>query len=592
MFSLTGKNKKQIVGVAITPNLGLEVCLYDVKNGEVAKYGQKFVEYNIASKEIQDMNTFRSMLSDTFNELDIDKNAAEAFFVLPNVYFGFRSIEDPFVESDEIENMIYAAASESYIFKKEEPQSAWFDLNSQTGTQTKYIAYSSFQKSVVEAIEDACMDVGISIIGIESYVTAIPRGVYLTGFVNDEIDNSRNWVTLVVNPNNYAIIQMSGARILDYLEVPFAIMSFDCEEVYGALSSALQQYLPNYPAKKLVIVSQTDNVSATLLKNELVFDGDVVAIESNKHGKIPCVTVDGNIDKQVASSMTMGVLGASNPGLYDFVTLNVLGNASYDGVSTYGTFISKGVEVPLTSTMVVKTSLTASIILGILVAVFCGSLFLVSTIFNNKAKSEQAKIDSLNSEIKALEEKLNSGVGPLVKSINEANKTAINFYDSLSVDIPSELWLTYYFNKNGSDVAIEGYSLNINDVYEYFKSLKTLLPKSTIKLNKLDVFDENTRNKLLEKRKKDGNNNKDVDIDIDSLVLELDGEQQAFAFEISNTTYVKRFNIEGNPKSDKVLEKQTKELQEALGGSNKKNVSKAAKIPDIPDVGTGMEAIE
>lgn len=56
--------KKQIVGLAVTPNLGLEALVFDKNDNSVVKYGQKFLEYNIASREIQDYNTLRSAIGD------------------------------------------------------------------------------------------------------------------------------------------------------------------------------------------------------------------------------------------------------------------------------------------------------------------------------------------------------------------------------------------------------------------------------------------------------------------------------------------------------------------------------------------------
>ena len=573
MFSIGGIEKKQLVGLAVTPNLGLEACVYDKKTDEVVKYGQKFVEYNLASKEIQDPNAFRSAVSDLMDELGISKDSSNIFLVLPNVHFGFRSIDDPSVDADAIESMILSETSESYVFKKEEPISAWADVNSKNASGSRYIAHSSFQRSVIEEIQDACMDIGISVIGIESAISAIPRGIYETKICQNEIENNQNWDILLINPNSYAIFQMSGSRMLDYVEVPFAIMSFEGEEVYSALSSAVAQYLPNYPAKKLVIVSQTDNVSANILKNEIVFDEDIAAIESNKFGTSPCAKVSEEVIKQMASSMSMCVLGASIPKINGFITLNVLGNVSYDGTTTYGTIEVGGNEIEISSENVVKYSLLLSgIMLGLIVFI-CGIMFGISSYFGVQANNKQAEITKLQSEISALENKIKAGIITLIKQISEKNKTGINFYDSLSSDIPSHVWLNYYYNKDGDSVAIEGYSLEINDIYEYYKSLKILAPKSNILLNELEVFsDENN------------------EADIDSMAMnDVEQKQQVFKFVISNVEYVKTFNESGNKKSPEEM----KATQKGKPAAKKPaKASKAAKIPLVPDIEINLKEIK
>ncbi len=573
MFGIPGANKKQIAGLAVTPNLGLEVLVYDKAGENVVKYGQKFIEYNIASREIQDMNVFRSAVTDLFNELEINKDVTNVYLVLPNVHFGFRSIEDETLEDEAIENMILSSASESYIFKQSEPQSAWVDLNEKTGTQTKYIAHSSIQRKITEEIQDACMDTGVNIVGIESSTTAIPRGIALTGMCDDVISGNKKWDILLINPNNYAIFQMSGSRILDYQEIPFAIMSFDGEEVYTALSAAVGQYLPNYPAKKLVIVSQTDNVSADILRGAVVFDEEILAIDSNKYGKNPCAKTAPDVIKQTAASMSPSALGASSPKFGDFPTLNVLGDQNYDGITVYGSLDLGDKEIELTSDLIAKFSLIFSGIFLILSLIICGLFLGVSSYFGVQARDYQVKNDALNTEIEELNKKIAGGVIKLIKQISENNKTAINYYDSLSLDIPSKVWLTYYINRNGSEVGIEGFSLEIESIYEYFKSLKLLAPKSAVKLNKLEVFKEETENDTG---------------DADDVVLSGQNKgPQVFSFEISNTTYEKSFDEKGNK----------------LTGDNKTDTARAAKIkipkhetvnniPSVPDVEINLKEIK
>lgn len=576
MFGIPGAEKKRIVGLAVTPNLGLEALVYDKNNETVIKYAQKFLEYNIASREIQDYNSLRSVIDDIFNELQVSKDSANVYITLPNVHFGFRSIEDLSVDDDTIDSMVLSEISKFYLFKQAEPQFVWKDLNAKTGAAAKYIAHSSLQRKVVEEIQDACMDVGINIIGIESSATTIPRGIAMTGLCNDVISNNRNWDILLINPNNYTIFQMSGSRILDYIEVPFAIMSFEGEDVYTALASAVGQYLPNYPAKKLVIVSQTDNVSAKILSGAVVFDEDIVSIDSNKFSEEPCAKIDSDIIAQTASNMSLSALGASCPGFGQFASLNILGDVGYSGLTSYGSLEIGDKEIEINSETIMKFSIFVSAILLVSAVLFCGLFIGISTYFGIRANGLQTKIDGLNTEIEQLNAKLKTGIIPLIKQISENNKTSVKYYDSLSLDIPQNLWLTYYINTDGKDVAIEGFSLEINDIYEYFRNLKILAPQSNIKLNKLEVFREE-RNNTAE--------------NADDVVLTQTGsEPQTFAFEISNTTYTKSFDEKGN--------------RAAADGKNQNGnksagTAKAAKInkdtdgiPNIQDVEINLKEIK
>lgn len=583
MFNIPGIEKKQIVGLAVTPNIGLEALVFDKDSNNVVKYGQKFIEYNIASREIQDYNSLRSAIGDLFNELEIQKEKANVYLVLPNVHFGFRSIEDPSIDSDAIESMILSDASESYLFKQSEPQSAFVDLNARTGANSKYIAHSSIQRKVVEEIQDACMDIGVNIVGIEGSTSAIPRGIALTGLVDDVVQENQNWDILLVNPNNYAIFQMSGSRILDYIEVPFAIMSFEGEEVYTALSSAVQQYLPNYPAKRLVIVSQTDNVSAELLKTAVIFDEEIVAVDSNKFSEKPCAKIAPSVIEQTALSMSPSALGASTPKKGGFATLNVMGDMSYDGVVTYGVLEIGDKEIELNSDSIMKFSILISGALLVLTLIVCGLFFGIASFFGAKAGELQTRIDTLNTEITELEKSVAAGITTLIKQISENNKIAINYYDSLSTDIPSHVWLTYYINKDGKEVGIEGFSLDINDIYEYFKSLKMLAPNSDIKLNKLEVFQEETQNETS---------------DADDVVLHSeDNSPKPFAFEISNTKYEKSFDERGNKiTGDNKNGSNTNDAKNApaarIVAPAAKIQPKADSIPPVPDVEINLKEVK
>ena len=583
MFNIPGVEKKQIVGLAVTPNIGLEALVFDKDSGCVVKYGQKFIEYNIASREIQDYNSLRSAIGDLFNELQIQKEKVNVYLTLPNVHFGFRSVEDPSIDSDAIDSMILSDASESYLFKQSEPQSAWVDLNAKTGAASKYIAHSSIQRKVVEEIQDACMDIGVDIVGIEGSTTAITRGIFLTGLVDDVVRENQNWDILLINPNNYAIFQMSGSRILDYVEVPFAIMSFEGEEVYTALSAAVQQYLPNYPAKKLVILSQTDNVSAALLKTAIVFDEDIASIDSNKYGEKPCVKIAPSVIEHTALSISPSAIGAANPKVSGFATLNVMGDTSYDGIITYGVLEIGDKEIEVNSETIMRFSILISSALLVLTLVVCGLLFGVSSFFGAKANEMQAKITTLNDEITQLEAKVAAGIITLIKQISENNKIAINYYDSLSTDIPPHVWLTYYINKDGKEVGIEGFSLQIEDIYEYFKSLKLLVPNSNIKLNKLEVFSEEIEN---------------VSNDADEVVLKDESNlQNPFSFEISNTQYEKSFDergnkITGNDKKTGNNSQTNRAPAARLSAPAAKIQPQNNSIPKVPDVEINLKEVE
>lgn len=573
MFNLPGTKKKTIVGLAITPNLGIEATVYDKDTREVVKYARKYLEYNIASRSVQDIDTFRNTVADLFNDIGLAIETTNIFLVIPNVHFGFRSFEDENLTKEEIETVIASESTESYIFKQEEPVCAFVDMNANTGANSKYIAYSAIQRKFCDDVQDAIMDLGGNLVGIESVPTAIPRAVAITGVCNDVISDNRNWSILVVNPNNYAIFQMTGSRILDYAEVPFAIMSFDGDEVYPAIASSALQYLSSFPANKLVIVSQTDNVSARALKTALVYDKPIEVFNSNAYSKEPCVQVGEDVLKQAAVSLSLCALAAAAPKFGEFSALNVMNIAGYDGISVYGTAIIGGKEVEITSILIGRLCAGLTVIMILIALVIFVPLFGLTLSQSSRAADLQGQIDGLNGEVTALEGKIKASVGALVKQISNSNKQSINYYDSLSNDMPPQVWLTYYVNKDGKEVGIEGLSIDINQIYQYFRSLKALSPKSDIKLNKLEVFNE-TQSVTNE----DGS--------IDQIVLNAnDNKQQVFSFEISNATYEKTLDETGN----KVVKDTQKQGGEEESEPSPKPSDSSSKVPNVPDVDANLK---
>ena len=62
---------------------------------------------------------------------------------------------------------------------------------------------------------------------------------------------------------------------------------------------------------------------------------------------------------------------------------------------------------------------------------------------------------------------------------------------SISTDIPKNIWLTRYYNKDGTSIAVKGIAQSIVDIYEYYKNLRVVSPQSNIRLNELKVVTQN-----------------------------------------------------------------------------------------------------
>lgn len=481
---------KQIVAVALTPQLGLEVALLDKKSPTIVKYGRTDIEYNIATREIDDYDKLESSIVNLFKKLDINLKS-NIYLVLPNVHLAFENVQ--LMLTDEgVQTVLLSKAEELYFFKKSEPKSVWADLVVNNQTDKRLLVYTSIQSTVIQQVQEIFQRLGSTLVGLESSYPAIIRGLSFAGFTEkEEIENS-DWNLLLVNTNSYALFNMQGTKLVDFTEVPLAIKSFSKEEVYQAISTSVSQILPNFPAKKLIILSQSEDVCASFLRSEIIFDYDIVVHDCNKFSEVTNMpfSIGSNVSEDEAKEMSFSLIGALSVGhmsdqhlQLNFIKGEVIGN------DVYFTFQYNGETIHVTQELLRKGLGILILALIILFALIYGLGVAINKSINNQTTKLKESSTTLQQEISAMSSK--DGVvdiETLVEKIIEQNKKAINFYDAISTDIPGNVWLQYYYNKNGENLSIEGVSTNIGDIYNYYKSLKIISPNSSIKLNKLQIL--------------------------------------------------------------------------------------------------------
>ena len=528
------KSERHIVGVSLTPGLGLEAVVLDKTKKIVEKYGKKNVLYNFSTREIQNMNQFKSELAALLTELEIPAKA-EINIVLPNILFEFFDISAE-VPNESIGEVILNKAEEFYLFKREEPVSGFCEVvNFSGGTDRRY-AYTSFQKNVTDQIKDIVSDLGYNIVGIETSYSALLRGLYLTGLIDRVCIEQEAWTLMLVNSNSYTLIQMEGKNIVSFNDVPLAIKSFSAEEAYQSIIQGSSQILANNITTKLYIVSQTDDISAEYLKKNIKFDREVVVIETNKFSTSPVMDVADSVGSKRANAMTLTAIGAASGRIQFPLSLNVLEGDPTVKSDIYRINIS-GQETEITGAQIDALSIIASSFLGVIGLIIVGALFVYGNTLTSQVDEIARQISDLDSQIQTLEnkEKENSNeqqheevdVNSIIDEIAGQNVSAISFYDSISTDIPKNVWLTKYYNRSGKEISIKGVAESIVDIYEYYKNLRIAAPQSDIKLNELRVVTGD--NKAEDDKKEESEYSKLIS----GLNINTD-KDRLYSFEISN----------------------------------------------------------
>lgn len=516
-------NQEKVVGIALTPGIGLEAIELDKTNSVVTNYARRKVEYNFSNREPQNYAQLKSALVELMDVMKIAPKTS-VYFVLPNVLFDFVDLP-PVLSTPEIRTSILSETEKFYLFKKEEPFFSWQELSQPSDDGQKRLVYTAFQKNTVEAIKEIVSDIGLQLKGIESAYSATLRGLLATGAADDLIMGQDAWTVMLVNTNSYTLFHFEGANLTNYNEVPIAIRSYSAEEAYDSIVSTSSQLLSNKMSSRLFIISQTDDISAEILKKHMDFDNEIVAINSNKHSKKPILEVTAAEDFNLTNSLTYSAIGAActNVKKNAKIILNVLIDDPDTLLGVYFKIKPFGEEIEVTKTLVLNTCIIA----GALGLIILGGLTLILFGINNSQTSklenlgqEIQNVDSQISALSQVEGKTEIDINSVIDEIAQDNVSVINFYDSISSDIPKNVWLTKYYNKSGDKIAVRGIAQSIIDIYEYYKNLRIVSPQSNIKLNELKVITQNSEDSEEARQ-------------LQSLAINKDADR-LYSFEISN----------------------------------------------------------
>ena len=308
-----------------------------------------------------------------------------------------------------------------------------------------------------------------------------------TGASKDFTSTGSSWNILLVSQNSYAVFSMLGNSVIEYFEEPLAIKSFNNDEVYVAISQAAGAALEKFPTDKLLIVSESNDVSAEILSMQLKQPGDVLYLECNQYAKQPIMDVDLTVLPHYIKAITPEAIGAAIYRMADFgFKFNFLSKTDYkapDMIRVMGIDLTK--EQLMIYTGIIGFAIVA-------VCYLC-SLALQQYITSLETKRGQLEQEATEQQAKLTELKQSSGkidIYSAAKSIDQSMVDKILYYNSVGADIPSKVWLTYFYADTKGAYGIKGETTSVDDVYLFFRNIKAQVPKSDLILSKLSVDDQ------------------------------------------------------------------------------------------------------
>lgn len=480
------------VHISVSPACGLEMITLD-PHGNIKSYAQTPLEYNEAQREIANYEDFKTNLEALFQSRNINPKKANIHLSLPTVWFGLKEGLPLLLDDNAITNVVVGELEQTYVFKRKEPMPFWFDASASTNSDLRSVFYTAVQADVVEQIKEILASMGANLVSVGCSLFADLKGLYITGIASELMnDSNQSWSLMIVNNSGFQMLGLQDKRIIEYYEEPIPIKSYDGEEIYSAIENAAQIALMSSPSSALVIISETDLVSAEILSQKIQFGGAIIPVEENQFKKEPLMEMSLNIVPEDQIKVSLHSIGTSTPAGILQLEVNFLDAAGQKSAK------NDVIEIPMRNgknlEITPQKAILLVIIFAILVLAPIGGLYLISSSIYTKTQAKSSELDSqiadLDSQIKQYEEKHGEvKFDPVaeIEKVLKQNRTKIMAYAALGESIPKNLYLTYFMTGENGTIDIKGCADSVEDVYVFFKNLKDSLVESGLRLNKLDL---------------------------------------------------------------------------------------------------------
>lgn len=531
--------KSDIVGVAVTPERGLEVAQIDFASKQVLKYGVRPLDYDMNRRDIADLDVFKEALQDLFMELQIPKNAMVVIST-PSVLFKINDYPAALNEA-QVSSVIEEEILENPFFKETDACISADRLANST-MQFNKIAYVASQKATLIEVAMIIKSLGYKVYAMETSVNAALNSLIYKEQVNVSEDVS--WVLMIVDSLSCRILSMNGNNYVDSFEEKIAIGEVlgDAEN-YSTVITAVEPLLKNLPSKYLYVLSKTDIINAEILASKLSYSASIVHSNANRYAKDDTMIYAPDVDENLASIMSLDVIGAA---IYrDF---QPYASAHFNLYNKYlgeiylsdqpPEFDFAGRHIVLKNEFLIKTFIFVAILF--LIPAFIAFSMLMKSVSDYKAQKEdlELKIAQIQKFLKE-NESVSSDLfdeGDEIRAGLVHNKNIYSYYTIVGTEIPKKLWLTYL--KFNDKVTIEGQADNLESVYSFFRSIKDYNPNSDVKLQKLGLA-ANSKSEIVEDN---------AEFDTDSILTSMNADY--YEFRISNAPEISKDNLNKDGKAE------------------------------------------
>ena len=488
--------KKTFIGVAVTPENGLEVAQIDFETRCLLRYANAPLTYDSRQRVITDLDTFKETLLELLATIGAPAGS-EIAVSIPSVVFKINNYPANYDEQY-LYSVIEEDLSNHTLFKNDRPGIALCGLKSES-IQFNNIAYSAVQQQLL--IEIACIikELGHKLIAIDTSVTTSLNALFYSGRIEPIV---ANWLVLTIDNNACRILSMHDHNLIDFFEEIITIGEvLGDEENYSIVKEAINQLLSKLPAKCLYVVSKTNIIQAEKLAEMLDFNGQIIYQEGNCFNTVPHIDIAPEIEESLGKRVSFDVIGAaiySSFESFSLVQLNLF-NESLGYIYTQ--------EQPPTIKIGQNTiKLTTENLIKIFMALFIVVLSVVvlsALVLTMLTKQNNEKTNTITQEVAKINEyiKKNNDVSKEEFSENDeiriglvANKLIYSYLTIVGTETPKKLWLTKL--DLGDYITIEGQADNLESIFSFSKNIKEYNLKSDVKLQKLALASKSSSLKI------------------------------------------------------------------------------------------------
>ena len=483
------------VFLSVTPGIGLEMIQVNYANREIENYSFRPISYNESLRELSNMEEFKTAVSEMFTELGINPKC-NVTLNLPTVLFGSMDI-NLMLGDEAITGAATSEVEQSYIFKRHDPIVKWMDSNSGSSENRK-IFYSAVQQLVVDNIANSLTELGANLVSVEMSLLSTLRALDYTGLAADEMKDGISWNILTVNATGYTILSMSGKNVVDYYEEPLPVNSYEGDEIYNAISASAQISLMSLPANYLMVISDTNSVSAEILAKNLNVEGTIEYVENNKFKHNGFISASLSVLPENSINASLQAIGcaisksSSYPLFCDFLAAsNVEVKQAVELVT-----LPIGEEGMQVSPMVAQ--LFALIVMIVLLAIGGAGMMIVPPMRDE----QQAQLDSINADIAKIEKEIKKiqeeqqiankfSVKKAMNEVMQDNRAKLIAYTAIGESVPTNLWLNKFSTTDHGSITVTGGAGSVEDVYTFYRNLKESTNASGLQIRKLEMQSDN-----------------------------------------------------------------------------------------------------